>query len=222
MESILDIEQKYTESESIKSYEFNEYQPTSGSNLNITGNITIHIENQDEFYHPRRSYLLIEGNLTKAGAAGLYGVADHAALANNGPMHLFSNVKYELAGQEIESVNNPAIAGVIMGISKFPYDYGIGAGMIQCWSPQTTDTVLGERGWLRRQEYIIRKPVPRGSFSFAIELENLFGFCEDYDKVVYGMRHKLTLVRKGDDDAIQRAAAAVAVKVVLTKVAWVR
>ena len=105
--------------------------------------------------------------MTKAGLAGVYAAADHAALANNGPMHLFSNVKYELAGQEIESVNNPAIAGVIMGISKFPYDYGIGAGMIQCWSPQTTDTVLGERGWLRRQEYIIAK----------IRASWLFQFC---------------------------------------------
>ena len=123
MESILDIEQKYTESESIKSYEFNEYQPTSGSNLNITGNITIHIENQDEFYHPRRSYILIEGNLTKAGLAGVYAAADHVALANNGAMHLFSNVKYELAGQEIGCVKNPGIAGVLMGIAKYPYDY---------------------------------------------------------------------------------------------------
>ena len=41
--------------------EYNEYRPTSGSNLNIPGNITIHIENQDEFYHPRRSYLLVGG-----------------------------------------------------------------------------------------------------------------------------------------------------------------
>ena len=61
--------------------------------------------------------------------------------------------------------------------------------------------------------------VPRGSFSFAVELENLFGFCED--EVVYGMRHKLTLVRKNNDDAIQRIAVAGAGKVKLTKVAWV-
>ena len=219
-ESILNFQEKYTENDTIKSYEYNEYQPTSGSNLNIPGNITIHIENQDEFFHPRRSYLLVEGNLLKADG-NIYDENAAAALANNGVMHLFSNVKYELAGQEIESVNNPEIAGVLMGTSKFPYDYANGAGMIQCWSPQTTDAVLGERGFARRKEYIISKSVPRGSFSFAIELENLFGFCEDYDKVVYGMRHKLTLVRKNDDDAIQRTALAAVGKVVLTKVAWV-
>ena len=220
-ESILNFLEKYTESDAIKSYEYNEYQPTSGSNLNISGNITIHIENQDEFFHPRRSYLLVEGNLLKAGAGGIYAGNAAVALANFGVMHLFSNAKYELAGQEIESVNNPGIAGVLMGTAKFPYDYATGAGMIQCWSPQTSDAVLGERGFARRQEYIIAKSVPRGSFSFIVELENLFGFCEDYDKVVYGMRQKLTLVRKNDDDAIQRIRAAGAGKVELTKVAWV-
>ena len=94
--------------------------------------------------------------------------------------------------------------------------------MVQCWSPQTSDAVLGERGFARRKEYIIAKSVPRGSFSFAVELENLFGFCEDYDKVVYGMRHKLTLVRKNNDDAIQRIAVAGAGKVELTKVVMPR
>ena len=49
--------------------------------------------------------------------------ANAIALANNCVMHLFSNVKYELACQEVESVNNPGIAGVLMGITKYPYDY---------------------------------------------------------------------------------------------------
>ena len=220
-DSILHFQEKYKESDAIKSYEYNEYQPTSGSNLNIPGNINIHIENQDEFFHPRRSYLLVEGNLVKSADDGVYAGGDNIALVNNGIMHLFSNIKYELAGQEIESINNPGIAGVLMGMAKYPCDYGIDGGMAQCWAPQTSDNVLGERGYARRKDYIIVKSVPRGSFSFAIDLENVFGFCEDYDKIVYGMRHKLTLVRKNDDDAIKRIAATEAGKVVLTKVAWV-
>ena len=134
-------------------------------------------------------------------------------------MHLFSNVKYEVAG--LESVNNPGIVGVLMGITKFPYDYANGAGMIQCWSPETSDGVLMERGYARRKEYIIGKSDPHGSFSFAIEMENLVGFREYYDKVVYGMRHELTLVRKSDDDAIKKIAATAKGKVELTKVSWV-
>ena len=119
--SILDIKEPYTESGAIKSYEYNEYLPTSGSNLNVPGTITIHIESQDEFYHPRKSYLLVEGDLLKkAGVNARYAGEDQVALSNNGVMHLFSNVKYELGGQEIESVNNPGVAGVMMGLAKFP------------------------------------------------------------------------------------------------------
>ena len=34
-----------------------------------------------------------------------------------------------------------------MGIAKLPYDYANGAGMIKCWSPETSDGVLGERAF---------------------------------------------------------------------------
>ena len=91
MDDILHIESKFVEEEAIKSYEFNEYLPTSGSNLNTPGTITIHIESQDEFYHPRRSYLLVEGELIKAADGKRYTAGDDLALCNNGVMHLFSN-----------------------------------------------------------------------------------------------------------------------------------
>ena len=44
--------------------------------------------------------------------------------------------------------------------------------------------------------------------------------CEDYGKIVYGLKHSLTCVRKGDDDAIFRVAAAGAGKVSLDKCSW--
>ena len=52
MDSILDVGGKFVEADSIKSYEYVENLPTSGSSLNTAGTITIHIESQDEFYHP--------------------------------------------------------------------------------------------------------------------------------------------------------------------------
>ena len=39
-------------------------------------------------------------------------------------------------------------------------------------------------------------------------MKHIFSFCEDYDKIVYGLKHSLTLVRKTDNDDIFRAAAA--------------
>ena len=49
-------------------------------------------------------------------------------------------------------------------------------------------------------------------------MKHIFGFCEDYDKIVHGLKHNLTLVRKTDDDAIFTGAAAGAGMVSLDKI----
>ena len=51
-------------------------------------------------------------------------------------------------------------------------------------------------------------------------MRRVFGFCEDYDRIVYGLKHSLTLVRKTDDDAIFRGAPAGDGKVSLDKISW--
>ena len=52
-------------------------------------------------------------------------------------------------------------------------------------------------------------------------MKHIIGFCEDYDKIVYGLKHSLTLVRKTDDDAVFRRTAAIAGKVSLDKMSWI-
>ena len=49
-----------------KSYEYDENHPITGTQFNTAGQITIIIENQDQFLHLQNSYLLIEGNMLKA------------------------------------------------------------------------------------------------------------------------------------------------------------
>ena len=66
----------------------------------------------------------------------------------------------------------------------------------------------------------IEQPAAKGTFSFTIPLKDIFGFCEDYDNVVYGATHRLTLNRQSDNDAIVRADAVDADKVTLTKLEW--
>ena len=51
-------------------------------------------------------------------------------------------------------------------------------------------------------------------------MKHIFGFCEDYDKIMYGLKNRLTLVRKTDNDAIFRGATAGAGKVSLDKISW--
>ena len=58
-ESILQLHETNATNVSIKSYEYNEYQPITGTQLNSGGQITITIENQDQFLHLHNSYLQI-------------------------------------------------------------------------------------------------------------------------------------------------------------------
>ena len=51
--------------ESIVEYEYHEYDPISGTNLNNGGYIIICTESQDVFTHPSESHLLSEGRLIK-------------------------------------------------------------------------------------------------------------------------------------------------------------
>ena len=75
-------------------------------------------------------------------------------------------------------------------------------------------------GWNVRKQYVINNSDPKGSFSFRIPLKHLFGFCEDYDKVVYGLKHALTLTRNDDQDAIFKAGTAADGKITLSKISW--
>ena len=80
-----------------------------------------------------------------------------------------------------------------------------------------TAVKAGNHGFAARHAYLIQSSTVKGTFAFRIPMKHIFGFREDYDKIVYGMKHNLTLVRKADDDAIFRAAAAGTGKVRLDK-----
>ena len=222
MKSIFNIQERATVDDSIRSYQYVEYQPITGTQLNMPGEITITIENTDDFHHPRQSYLVVEGSLVKEDGTR-YADADEITLTHNGIMHLFSNMKYSLSGMEIESINHPGPASTILGSIKYTPDIQKGSGLMQCWYPDTAPAAdrVANTGFGVRQAYIIQAPNPKGQFSCMIPAEHLFGFCEDYDKAMYGVRHQLTLVRKtADSDAIFKAAATVDGKVVLTKISW--
>ena len=104
-ESILQLHEGNAVDESIKSYEYDEYQPITGTQLNSAGQITITIENQDQFLHLHNSYQLNEGDVLKADSTR-YADADLVALANNGAFFQLT-----LAGQMVEHVNYPGHPG---------------------------------------------------------------------------------------------------------------
>ena len=228
MNGILRITDPILSDDSIDKYEDVEYEPVAGTNLNSSGqDIRLTIETQDIFTHPSESFLIIEGELKK-NDNNHYANDDPIALTNNGITHLFKRIRYDLSGQEIENINNVGQATTMLGLLKYPDDFSKSKGLNQLWYKDTTDTaVLADNaGFKIRHDYIITNSQPRGSFSFRIPLKHIFGFCGDYDKVVYGLKHNLTLTRNDDNEAIYRGAnnaagnPLVAGKIVLSKISW--
>ena len=213
MSSILRITDPILKDDSIDKYEEFAYDPVTGTNLNSPGqDIRINIETQDIFTHPSESYLIIEGRLLKADGTA-YDRANRITLANNGIMFLFKRIRYELSGQDIENITNLGQATTMLGLLKYPDDFSKSKGLNQLWYKDTKNTTNLEgndinTGFKVRHDYIFGKAdgdvTPIGSFSFRIPLKYIFGFCEDYDKIVYGLKHTLTLTRDNDNTAIHK------------------
>ena len=215
MNSILRITDPILKDDSIDKYEEFAYEPITGANLNSPGqDIRINIETQDIFTHPSESYLIIKGRLLKADGTA-YAHANRVTLANNGVMHLFKRIRYELSGQDIENITNLGQATTMLGLLKYPDDFSKSKGLNHLWYKDTKNTTVlnpadanFNEGFKIRHDYIFGKANgdvnPIGSFSFRIPLKHIFGFCEDYDKVVYGLKHTLTLTRDNDNTAIHK------------------
>ena len=230
MADILQITEDIPVDDSIYEYEYKEYNPIVGTDLN-RGSIVLTIESQDIYTHPAESFLVIEGQLAAPVAPPVGGVvpyadADVVTLINNGIMYLFSDVRYHLASHEIEVLQNPGHATTMLGLLKYPDDFTKSQGLNQLWLPDTNIDNNNEAnkvdnlGFKKRNEYIIRTSDPKGTFSFKIPLKHFLGFCEDYKKILYGMQQRLTLTRTNNDNAIFRTAATDAGTVRLDKIRW--
>ena len=176
---ILRITDPIISDENISEYEHLEYNPIAGTNLNDGGDITITIELQDVFSHPSESFLLIEGNLTKNDGT-LYANADEVTLTNNGMMYLFKRIRYDLAEKVIESIQNPGQTTTMLGLLKYLDDFSKSIGLNQLWYKDTNPDAnrAGNLGFNARQDYIIQRPNPKGTFSFRIPLKHIFGFAK--------------------------------------------
>ena len=226
MADILQITEDIPVDDSIYEYEYKEYNPIAGTDLN-RGSIVITIEAQDIYTHPAESFLIIDGQLMNVNGND-YGNGDVATLINNGMMYLFSDIRYHLASYEIEVLQNPGHATTMLGLLKYPDDFSKSQGLNQLWVKDRNkgDAVIDDtqqnynHGYFIKHKYIIGDPLPNGTFSFKIPLKHFLGFCEDYKKILYGMQQRLTLTRTGNDNAIFRANAAADGKVDIKRIRW--
>ena len=114
-ESILELHETNATDESIISYEYDEYQPITGTQFNSAGTI----ENRDLFLHLHNSYMLIEGDVLEADNAR-YADAELVALNNNGLVYLFSSMKLT---HMVEHVNYPGQTTSLLGSASYSPDF---------------------------------------------------------------------------------------------------
>jgi hypothetical protein len=212
--------------ESIEKIDYYEYDPHTGTDLNNIGDIRIVIQNQDNFLLPSQSYLYIEGVLKHRDSSKISEDQREVTIINNGLMYLFNRVSYQIGNQEIEGYPNPGVASTIKSLLTYPQNYMEGMNFL--WSPDTNNSIKDNAGFEERCNYIIRDANPQiGSFSAIIPLSHIFGFCENYRKIVYGVKHELVLRRTNDDNAIFKTGETTAdqpkvknCKIVLSKLSW--
>ena len=227
---ILDITEALDEDESIVDWNLYEFNPVSGAQMNNPGNITISVNCSDDFYHPGYSWLEFEGQVRKEINEN-YRAADIIAFVNCGILFLFDQLKYCLNNTPIDTVFNPGFIANVFGLATYPDNYK--PGLLECFAPDSNLDVNDENeGFLARRTWIlVSAPDPLGVFRFSIPLRRVFGFADDYGKIMYGFSHNIVMTRSStDNNALihtpwhnhhQRAAGEIhAGKVILNNIRW--
>ena len=228
---MLEIDEESQTDDSIQSYKRFPFQPISGTDCNNANPIVIRVQNSDNYFRPCDSEIEFEGQVVKATGGGTFKKAEATlTLINNGLMHLFDNIKYELSGQEIDSVYHPGQAISMYKLLTKNQAYVDGSGLSSCWVPDDSkgEAATANTGWEERRKFLFLNNRPTGEdegsgyFRFSIRLEDIFGFATDYLRVMYGFTHTLTLIRNLNyKDVFFGAANTVEGKVVFSKVSWI-
>ena len=239
--SILDINEPHLFDESIQSMQYYQFTPATQQNNNVLGAaIKIDINAQDIYILPSKSYLSIKGQIRRNDTNAAFAAGPEITLINNAMMYLFTEIKYDIGSTTIEKISTPGQVTSILGYLSQPDDFNTSSGLKYCWSKDTVNHASSAefaanvgapaagytpaRNDNYNQGFAARKGLltssnPLGHFSFIVPFTHIFGFGE-YQKVIYGQKHTLTLTRGSDTQALYRANAVNDGKVDITHISW--
>lgn len=203
---ILNIGQQVYVDNSITSISFHSHPPYSNTSLNKSDEIRLPIQTQDSYTWPSRSYLNITGKLVTTTDKNNT-TSQNIQFINNGIMHLFDEIRYELGGIVIDRVRNPGITSTIKGYASF----------------MKGDTIhLENAGWNHKETPNIVDS--NGNFNVIVPLSMLLGFFEDFKQIIINIRQELVLIRNSTDinATIKTAENGEKIKPVITfeKIIW--
>lgn len=181
--SILQIKKTASHDDYITSQQYHTYTPYTPS-YNHNDEVRIAIQSQDLYVLPSESYLLIEFTTQRReGVPELHVIEAH--FAEMFASHLFSEMRYELNGFEIDRCRTPGITS-----------------LMKC----LVATKLTDKCLLRLYLHNGNQRLQLQSYQMILPLRYLFGFCDDFNKIILNSKHELILVRSRSDSNCYRCA----------------
>ncbi|XP_043472024.1 uncharacterized protein LOC122504820 [Leptopilina heterotoma] len=180
MDELLNIPAAVNFNESIAHYEIHAHQPYASSSFNNSDEIRIAVQHQDLCILPSKSSLHIFGRLTKNDGISL---TQNVHLSNNAVCFLFDEIRYELNGIEIDRCK-----------------YVRHTTIMKNYTSQTpTQLNFIENAGYSKIVADARLVLENGYFDVTILLSMIFGFAEDYKKIIMNAKHELILTRARSD-----------------------
>ncbi|XP_043485183.1 uncharacterized protein LOC122513020 [Leptopilina heterotoma] len=180
MDELLNIPAAVNFDESIAHYEIHAHQPYASSSFNNSDEIRIAVQHQDLCILPSKSSLHIFGILTKNVGITL---TQNVHLSNNAVCFLFDEIRYELNGIEIDCCK-------YVGHTTIMKNY----------TSQTSNQLnFIENAGYSKIAADARLVLENGYFDVTIPLSMIFGFAEDYKKIIMNAKHELILTRARSD-----------------------
>jgi len=171
MEDILSIQDPVEFDDRISNLEIHPHQPYTATNYNNSDEIRIAIQHQDLNLLPSHSSLRICGRLIDTTTKK---APKKSFFVNNGICYLFDDARLELNGIEIDRCKNFGLSTLMKNWVSF--------------NPNQSLIALNS-GWFGLQDETKTKILNEdGYFDAFIPLKQIFGFAEDYRKIVVNVK----------------------------------
>jgi hypothetical protein len=197
IESIFELDNTISINNNRKKQDTLKVSPINGIVWSSPGTKAYEVNNQQHYLLFGEAYLYGEVELTLTGGD------DKLTLENNWFPRCFSQMLLKIGGTEVEGIHSSVgeastLANFVMTSGEYRRSHGQVAG----WMPDTgkgdkdvADIDYNAGYYWRMKIYNDKK-----KFSFIFPLKYLFGFCTDYNKVLYLIKIRLELNLKPDSE----------------------
>lgn len=170
MSEILSVGSMPIQDASIIKKQYHSYSPYNSS-YDANDEVRIAIQSQDLYVLPSESYILLNVAVTRK--TGVEHVEVAGTWSSNADRYLFSEMRYEINNVEIDRIKNPGLTSNMKRSAAYP------------------STMLRILSLLMNKA---RTVITTGTHQFIIPLSDIFGFCDDYRKIIMNAKHELILV----------------------------